>query len=69
MRCRWGTPGRAPYQGTHDQTTYRCADVLPGGAFDIGKDQVDRVLAKEDLKLGLAFVFFFYSRCGAPMAA
>jgi hypothetical protein len=45
------------------------ADVLPGGAFDIGKDQVDRVLAKEDLKLGLAFVFFFYSRCGAPMAA
>jgi membrane protein len=35
------------------------AGVLPGGAFDIVKDQVDRVLAKGDVKLGLAFVFSF----------
>ncbi len=31
------------------------AGVLPGGAFDIVKDQVDRVLAKGEVKLGLAF--------------
>jgi membrane protein len=31
------------------------SDVLPGGAFDIVKDQVGRVLAKGNLKLGTAF--------------
>jgi membrane protein len=34
------------------------AGVLPGGAFDIVKDQVDRVLAKGEVKLGLAFGVF-----------
>jgi membrane protein len=29
--------------------------VLPGGAFEIVKDQVDRVLAKGEVKLGFAF--------------
>jgi membrane protein len=33
--------------------------ILPAGAFDIVKDQVNRVLAKGDVKLGLAFVFSF----------
>jgi membrane protein len=32
---------------------------LPGGAMDIVKDQVDRVLAKGDVKLGTAFLFSF----------
>jgi membrane protein len=32
------------------------SDVLPAGAFDIVKDQVGRVLAKGNLKLGTAFV-------------
>jgi membrane protein len=31
------------------------AGVLPGGAFEIVKDQVDRVLAKGEVKLGFAF--------------
>jgi membrane protein len=35
------------------------ASVLPGGGFDIVKDQVDRVLPKGDVKLGPAFVFSF----------
>ncbi|WP_375411621.1 YihY/virulence factor BrkB family protein [uncultured Bradyrhizobium sp.] len=35
------------------------AGVLPEGAFDIVKDQVDRVLAKGEVKLGLAFAFSF----------
>jgi membrane protein len=33
--------------------------VLPAGAFDIVKDQVARVLAKGDVKLGLAFATSF----------
>jgi membrane protein len=33
--------------------------VLPAGAFDIVKDQVARVLAKGDVKLGMAFVTSF----------
>jgi len=33
--------------------------MLPGGAMDIVKEQVDRVLAKGDIKLGLAFGFSF----------
>jgi membrane protein len=33
--------------------------VLPGGAFDIVKDQVSRVLAKGDVKLGMAFAVSF----------
>lgn len=33
--------------------------ILPGGASDIVRDQVNRVLAKGDIKLGLAFVFSF----------
>jgi membrane protein len=33
--------------------------LLPGGAMDIVKAQVDRVLAKGDAKLGAAFVFSF----------
>jgi membrane protein len=35
------------------------AGVLPGGTFDIVKDQVDRVLSKGDIKLGAAFIFSF----------
>jgi membrane protein len=35
------------------------AGVFPGGAFDIVKDQVNRVLAKGEVKLGFAFVFSF----------
>src|SRR3954449_8978614 len=35
------------------------SEVLPAGAFDIVKDQVGRVLAKGDLKLGTAFVGSF----------
>jgi membrane protein len=35
------------------------AGILPGGAFDIVKDQVGRVIAKGDVKLGLAFGFSF----------
>jgi membrane protein len=34
--------------------------VLPAGAFDILKDQVSRVLAKGEVKLGMAFVFSFF---------
>src|ERR1700712_2128113 len=33
--------------------------ILPAGAFDIVKDQVARVLAKGDVKLGLAFATSF----------
>ena len=33
--------------------------MLPGGAMDIVKDQVNRVLAKGDIKLGMAFAFSF----------
>jgi membrane protein len=33
--------------------------VLPGGAFEIVKDQVGRVLAKGDVKLGMAFAVSF----------
>jgi membrane protein len=33
--------------------------LLPGGAMDIVRDQVDRVLAKGDVKLGTAFLFSF----------
>jgi membrane protein len=33
--------------------------ILPSGAFDIVKDQVGRVLAKGDVKLGMAFVVSF----------
>src|SRR3954470_3279015 len=35
------------------------AGILPGGAFDIVKDQAERVIAKGDVKLGLAFAFSF----------
>jgi membrane protein len=35
------------------------AGILPEGAFDIVKEQVGRVLAKGDLKLGAAFVLSF----------
>jgi membrane protein len=35
------------------------AGILPGGAFDIVQDQVNRVLAKGDAKLGLAFAASF----------
>src|SRR3954463_13074941 len=35
------------------------AGILPGGAFDIIKDQAGRVVAKGDVKLGLAFLFSF----------
>ena len=35
------------------------AGVLPGGTFDIVKDQVDRVLSNGDTKLGVAFFFSF----------
>ncbi len=35
------------------------AGMLPGGAFDIVQDQVNRVLAKGDVKLGFAFAFSF----------
>jgi membrane protein len=61
---------RAVCKGKHDQRPLIAgstindhlslvAGVLPGRAFDIEKDQVDRVLAKGDVKLGLAFVFSF----------
>jgi membrane protein len=33
--------------------------LLPGGAMDIVKEQVDRVLAKGEIKLGAAFAFSF----------
>jgi membrane protein len=33
--------------------------MLPGGAMDIVKEQVDRVLSKGDIKLGTAFAFSF----------
>ena len=33
--------------------------LLPGGAMDIVREQVDRVLAKGDIKLGTAFAFSF----------
>lgn len=33
--------------------------ILPAGAFDIVRDQVDRVLAKGDTNLGMACVFSF----------
>jgi len=33
--------------------------MLPGGAMDIVKEQVDRVLSKGDIKLGAAFAFSF----------
>jgi membrane protein len=33
--------------------------MLPGGAMDIVKEQVDRVLSKGDIKLGMAFAFSF----------
>jgi membrane protein len=33
--------------------------MLPGGAMDIVRGQVDRVLAKGDVKLGTAFLFSF----------
>jgi membrane protein len=33
--------------------------VLPGGAFDVVRDQVARVLAKGDVKLGMAFATSF----------
>jgi membrane protein len=35
------------------------AGMLPEGAFGIVRDQVDRVLAKGDVTLGLAFLFSF----------
>jgi membrane protein len=35
------------------------AGILPGGAFDIVKDQVGRVLAKGEIKLGMAFATSF----------
>src|SRR3954463_4742693 len=35
------------------------AGMLPSGAFDIVQDQVNRVLAKGDVKLGFAFAFSF----------
>jgi len=35
------------------------AGILPEGALGIVRDQVDRVLAKGDVKLGLAFLFSF----------
>jgi membrane protein len=34
---------------------FMLSDILPSGAFDIVKDQVGRVLAKGDVKLGMAF--------------
>jgi membrane protein len=33
--------------------------MLPGGAMDVVKEQVDRVLSKGDIKLGMAFAFSF----------
>ena len=33
--------------------------MLPGGAMDIVKEQVDRVLSKGDIRLGMAFAFSF----------
>jgi membrane protein len=33
--------------------------MVPGGAMDIVKEQVDRVLSKGDIKLGTAFAFSF----------
>jgi membrane protein len=35
------------------------AGILPASAFDIVRDQVNRVLAKGDVKLGFAFAFSF----------
>jgi membrane protein len=35
------------------------AGILPSGAFDIVRDQVNRVLEKGDVKLGFAFAFSF----------
>src|SRR5436305_903579 len=35
------------------------AGMLPSGAFDIVRDQVNRVLSKGDAKLGFAFAFSF----------
>ena len=35
------------------------AGMLPSGAFDIVRDQVNRVLSKGDVKLGFAFAFSF----------
>src|SRR3954454_5763791 len=35
------------------------AGILPAGAFDIVRDQVNSVLAKGDVKLGFAFAFSF----------
>jgi membrane protein len=35
------------------------AGVLPGGAFTIAQEQIGRVLAKGDVKLGAAFLFSF----------
>jgi membrane protein len=45
--------------GTINEHLSSIAGILPGGAFDIVKDQVGRVIAKGDVKLGLAFVFSF----------
>ena len=45
------------------------AGILPEGALGIVRDQVNRVLAKGDVKLGLAFLLASSLPCGAPMAA
>ena len=45
------------------------AGVLPEGGLGIVRDQVDRVLANGDVKLGLAFLLSFVLAVGAPMAA
>jgi len=44
---------------TINQHLAMLAGILPSGALDIVTDQVNRVLAKGDVKLGLAFLFSF----------
>jgi membrane protein len=45
--------------GTVNQHLTSLGVMLPGGAMDIVKEQVDRVLSKGDIKLGTAFAFSF----------
>jgi membrane protein len=44
---------------TVNQHLASLGSMLPGGAMDIVKEQVDRVLSKGDIKLGAAFAFSF----------
>jgi membrane protein len=45
--------------GTINEHLSMISGILPAGALDIVRDQVNRVLAKGDTKLGMAFVFGF----------